>query len=436
MVVVAPHHVLEAEPVLAEHRLGGRPPRARDVRHDEEAELVRPVELARHLHLDVHAVAGEREFLGDEDLVLHELVGGERVPPVRMVGLVERELEVDRLVVERHVGIVRAGQLAHAHLAHAEVGVDGVRHALAEEHAAHLVEIGVVEVPKADRLERNLDQRLRLSGRERRDGRFGAVRRLEDELHRERLLRGRAERHLGRHAAGVDVGREVDRVEVRLAAGLEVDGLPDAARVAVALLAVEAPVVARDLGGDVPHAQRELLRLAPLDERRELELERRVAAGMLAELRVAEPAGRVVVARAHDEEHALPLPRGGHRDVAAVPADVRLVLHAGRGRAPAERHEDALREFRVVCGEPLVLHADVRLVGREPPAAVQVLPLGALPVRPRMLRKRDFHWGGGHLARSWDNGRPARCTHKRKRDERCERTGNEFRVHRFFLFTS
>ena len=48
------------------------------------------------------------------------------------------------------------------------------------------------------------------------------------------------------------------------------------------------------------------------------------------------------------------------------------------------------RVFLVVGGEPLVLHAGVRLVGREAPAAVQVLPLGALPVGPRMLGKRNL----------------------------------------------
>ena len=261
-----------------------------------------------------------------------------------MVGLIKRELEVDRLVVERHVREVRAGYRAHADLPHAEVGVHGVRHAFAEQHAAHLVEIGVVEVPETHVVKRDFDPRLRLTWGKGHDGGFRAVGRLEDNLRRKRLLRGRAERHLSEHAAVVDVRREVDCLKVRLAARLEVNRLPDAARVAVALLAVETPVLAREVGGNIPCTERDLLRLAPLDERCELELERRVAARMFAELRAVEPAGGIVVARADDEEHALSLPSGGHRDVAAVPADVRLVLHAGRRRAPAKWHEDALRE--------------------------------------------------------------------------------------------
>ena len=216
---------------------------------------------------------------------------------------------------------------------------------------------------------------------------------LELDLEVERHLRGRAKRHISRHRAVLYVGSEVHLVEVLLAASLEIDRLPHAARVAVALLAEEAPAAAGAFGRLVPRAQRDLLRLAPLYVTRDLKLERSVAARMLSESTAVEPRSRIVVARTHHKKHALSLPCCGHRDVATVPADVRLVLHARERAAPGKRNDDRLVELRVICREPLLLHPGVRLVEREAPAAVEVQPLGAFPVRTRMLRKRNFRKG-------------------------------------------
>ena len=266
MVVVAPDHVLEAVPVLAEHRLGRRAPRARNVRHDEEPEPVRPVELARNLRLDVDAVAGESEPLRDEYLVLHELVGREGVEAFGMVALVEGELQVDRLVVESHVGISGPGHPADADLAHAEVGGDGILHAFAGQVQPDFVEVWMLEVPQLRLLERNLELRRHLSRLELGDDGFRAVLRPEADGEREELLGGCAELHLGRHPGIVDIRREAGGLDVCLAARLEVDGLPDSAHVAVALLSVEPPVVLRETGRGVPDAERDLLVRAPLDE--------------------------------------------------------------------------------------------------------------------------------------------------------------------------
>ncbi len=290
-------------------------------------------------------------------------------------------------------------QPADRHLAHAEVGAHLVRlrraglAAARLQRADDLVEVGVLQVPELHVAQRDLHLRAHLPRREG-DGRgLGAVLLAEADLERERFLRRRPQADVRRDGLAFDVRREVDRLQELVSARLQVDRLPHAARVAVPLLAVEPPARACPRGGLVPRAQRDLLRLAPLHEVRQLELERRVAAHVLAEARAVEPPRRVVVARADDEEDALSLPRLRHGHLAPVPADVRLVLHAGQRAPPRERHHDGAVELRVVGLEPLLAHAGVRLVEREAPRPVEVQPFGPLPVRTRVLRQGDSGTG-------------------------------------------
>ena len=367
MVEVALDHALEALPVLLEHLLGGIAPRAGDVRLDENAQLVRPVELPRHLDLDVHAVAVQAQLLREEDLVLHELVRRERIPPVRMVALVEAELQVDGLSVQRHVAVTVRG-LARADLAEAEIGL----HRVVPERQLHVVKVRIVQRPETGLVELEESAERQLS---RPDGTRIALAGHFHPQHHVRLRRS-AERRRQLNPSRLDVRREGERIEVDVAARLEVDRLPDAAGVAVALLAVEIVSVLRHLRGRIPDPERKRLRLAPLHEVGEFELERRVAARMGAEVLSVKGAGRRMVRRADDHEDAFAPPRGGHRHAPAVVADVPFVLDAGELAAPAERHHD----LTVVLAR---LEAEV-------PFAVQVHPLIALPVGTRMLRKRNL----------------------------------------------
>ena len=285
-----------------------------------------------------------------------------------MVALVEAELEVDGLAVQRHVAVA-VRRLPRADLAKAEIG----RHDVVVQRQRDVVEVGVVQIPEAGLRERDLARDDLLADRDReREGLSVHVR-----AQRRRARRRRAERRLqadGREREGRD---ESHAVEECRAARLQVDGLPDAARVAVALLAVEVAAVPRGLVARIPDGEGERLRLAPAHEFRQLELEGRVAAHVLAEVVAVERADRVMVGRAHDDEDALPLPRGRHRHRAAVVAVVGLhVVYARERRAPAERHGDL----------------PVQPVGREAevPRAVQVDPLRAHPVRARMLGKRNL----------------------------------------------
>ena len=120
MVVVALEHVFKAFPVLFEHLLARIAPRVGDVGLNKKTELIGPIELAGNFNLDVNAVAGKRELFGDKKVVLHELVAGERVPSVRMIALIETELKINRLSVQRNV-IVAVGIKTGADFAESEI---------------------------------------------------------------------------------------------------------------------------------------------------------------------------------------------------------------------------------------------------------------------------------------------------------------------------
>ena len=275
MVEVALHHPLETVPVFGEHLVAHRAPGVRHVRLDEETQLVRPVQLARHFGLHVYAVASQRQPLREEDVVLHELVRRERIIALRMEGLVETQLQVDGLAVQRHVGVaVRV--FACSDLTEAEVGLHGV----VAQRERDVVEVGIVEIPQLGRSDGNVNGLRNLALRKRH------LRGLFVQLHLcdERSTRRRGEPQLGFHGGLRDARREARAVEIVLSARLEIDGLPDATHVAVALLADE--VVSDESREEIGIPDFELGRLflAPLNEIRQLELERHVAADVLAKV--------------------------------------------------------------------------------------------------------------------------------------------------------
>jgi hypothetical protein len=111
MVVVATDHAAQCPFDLLPHVGGGLAPRVGHVGHDEHAQPVGPVELARRFHLDVLAHSVEPDLARPQHFVAEDLVAREGVEAVGVIGLVERELEVHRLVVERDVTMVGAGQV-------------------------------------------------------------------------------------------------------------------------------------------------------------------------------------------------------------------------------------------------------------------------------------------------------------------------------------
>ena len=69
MIVIAIDHSTERHLVLVKRRRVGRAPPIRHVGHDEDAELVRPVQLPRRFDLDVLAESREPDAPGAQDLV-------------------------------------------------------------------------------------------------------------------------------------------------------------------------------------------------------------------------------------------------------------------------------------------------------------------------------------------------------------------------------
>ena len=96
-------------------------PEVRSVSHDEETKFVSPIEFARHLNFYVNTVTIEAQLLGNQDLILHELITGECVITFRMIALVKAKLEIDRLIVESHIFEIRPREVHHTDFPLAEI---------------------------------------------------------------------------------------------------------------------------------------------------------------------------------------------------------------------------------------------------------------------------------------------------------------------------
>ena len=149
-------------------------PAVRHVGHHQHAQAVGPVELARHLDLDVGADGVEAQATSDQDLLAHRLVAGPVPEAVRVPGLVEGHLQVDRLAVERDVGMAGAGQRAAADRAQAEVGLHPICGVTSRQREHGIVKVRVLERPRPRRLtERQRQFRLASTGGELHE-RFGS----------------------------------------------------------------------------------------------------------------------------------------------------------------------------------------------------------------------------------------------------------------------
>ncbi len=384
MVEVPSDHPTQGDLRLAAHLCVGPAPTVGHVGHDQDAQLVGPVQLARDADLDVDPLAVETDLARPQDLVAHERVARERVEPFGVIRLVERQLQIDGLVVQRDVGQVGSGQVDYADLPHPEVSRDDVFGPLARQDGLDLVEVRIFERPEPHRFDGHVELDFLASlGDGRLCGACGAIFGLELDRQTHRVGRRLVQRGLDGDLAGVDVRQEVHGFQRDLGPGLQIDRLPDALGRAVALLAFELERMRR-----VVDAQREGLVPVPLDMVGQLELERRVPALEAADLLAVEPAGRQPVAGADHDEDAASLPVGRYADRPLVPRDVGLVLDAGQLRAPRERHVDRQRKLRL-AGRPVARQPRVLLVETELPRAVQVDPQRPLKVRPGMLRQRD-----------------------------------------------
>ena len=149
VVEVAAHHAAQSRLPLLPHGLVGLAPAVRHVGHDQDAQPVGPVELARDLDLDVGADRVEPQPPRDQDLLAHRLVGRPGPEAVGVPGLVEGHLEVDRLAVQRHVRVAEPGRPLDTELPEAEVRLHAVLGPARRERQGRVVQEGVLERPQA-----------------------------------------------------------------------------------------------------------------------------------------------------------------------------------------------------------------------------------------------------------------------------------------------
>jgi hypothetical protein len=123
-----PHHVLEA--LAAERRVAAFA-EIREILHEQDPEGIRIIKQDRVIQFDVDAQEVETRIAGECDVVAQRARVGRGVDAVRMIRLIERTAQVDRLVVQaKHRRHVLIGRIHGADFAHAEVARDRVELAL------------------------------------------------------------------------------------------------------------------------------------------------------------------------------------------------------------------------------------------------------------------------------------------------------------------
>ena len=157
MVVIPFDHPAHGKIDLRLHGLIRLTPGIGHIRHDQNAQFVRPVQLSRHLDLDVDSLTVQAKTAGAQDFIPHKIIGWKAVIPFWMIGLVQRRLQIDRFVVERDVGNVCTGKIHHTDLSHAEIGgyriTDSSR---IVEHDLDLIEVGIFQRPETGFRKRNI----------------------------------------------------------------------------------------------------------------------------------------------------------------------------------------------------------------------------------------------------------------------------------------
>ncbi|MNO70401.1 hypothetical protein D3C76_612810 [compost metagenome] len=112
--------------VSRSRRFAGFTPEAGHILHDEQAKLIRPIQLAGFFRLDVDPREVQPKRLHQENFVPHVLVGriGEIAGGVKR--LVQRTVQVNRLSVQRDPAVIPLPETGGADFANAEIRGDRV----------------------------------------------------------------------------------------------------------------------------------------------------------------------------------------------------------------------------------------------------------------------------------------------------------------------
>ena len=88
MIVVTADHAAQGGFDFALHLGVGSAPTVGHVSHDEDAEVIGPVEFSGDIDLGVNALVVKAESTRPEDFIAHEGIAEEGVEAVRVVGLI------------------------------------------------------------------------------------------------------------------------------------------------------------------------------------------------------------------------------------------------------------------------------------------------------------------------------------------------------------
>ena len=205
-----------------------RPPEAGDVRHDQHAQLVQPIQPARVFSLDMQAHHVQPQPLDAPGFLAHVVVRRIGEMAQRMVRLVEHAVEIDGAAVERDVGKIAARRAHGGNFPHAEIG----SHRILAQRQRAFVQERVVRRPQARVFQRQTER----SGSARDGGGPGAARKGGGQHGSLRRVRACGQLH-----APVPVGKETEILQICFRPRFQPHALPDTLDVAIALFAVGLP---------------------------------------------------------------------------------------------------------------------------------------------------------------------------------------------------
>ena len=121
MIIIPANHASQRCFGLLSHISVGRSPTVRDIGHNQDSEPVGPVKFSRYFDLDVNSIPVQADAPAAQYFVPHEFIAGESIKTIGMIRLVQRQLQIYRLIVQRDIGKIRAGKFGYADFSHAEV---------------------------------------------------------------------------------------------------------------------------------------------------------------------------------------------------------------------------------------------------------------------------------------------------------------------------
>ncbi|MNO76701.1 hypothetical protein D3C76_677800 [compost metagenome] len=367
-----------------------RAPEAGHILHDEQPQLIRPIQLAGFFRFDVNPGKVKPESLHQVNFVPHVLVGRIGEIPGRVKRLVQRAIQVNRLSVQRDPAVIPLPESGGADFSNAEICGDRVFLGGNRQPQFPLIQVRRFRTPQPGlrHLKREVDLILACDQRQFFRMLYGPVLKPQGELSRRSFLGYDAGRHFN---LAVETRVELRILHVGLRPRFQPDRLPNAANLAVPLLAACLIVSVCILRANQD-------RILPLrvPTVRHFKLEIAISASVRSGMETVDPNVALIIHGPKMEENPRPGRFRPPDDGSPVPADAGFVVtNAGQRARPGKRHLDPFRKilcFSILPGRAGPYGDRLEL---ERPGPVQIKPIRTLPIRPGMLRA----WNCGRSGR-------------------------------------